>query len=312
MAEQVAEIGHGIAPIMAPVVRQREGELQLPLTRLWQDIDHAGQATRRKQRFADILDPQAVIGYGAEALARHRFQFIHRFTPQHNQRHLVGRVITPIPLQQGGAHRLLLEVTEGLCGTHPQNAERMPGIDHLAQGVEDAALIGFYPHPVFGLYRIDFPAHVVLVKSGRDKKLGEAVQRLGQIFLINIKKVVGMLKGGVGIARAAMLGNELLVFPGMRIFIRAEEQHVLQEMRQAGAFTRILGAAYMNIQGRGRFFSGGIGNQQRAQAVIQGDQAVAPVIIWTLYRLHFRRGRRRLLQTGRQQQGGGAQDRATV
>ena len=76
-----------------------------------------------------------------------------------------------------------------------------------------------------------------------------------------------------------MLADELLVGVNGGILLGADEEHVFEEVRKPGVAFRFMEAAAGNDQGRGRFVGLGIGNQQDAQTIRQGDRSVAARIV---------------------------------
>ena len=57
-----------------------------------------------------------------------------------------------------------------------------------------------------------------------------------------------MLETGIGIAAATVLCDVLLILRGVRIFIRTQKQHVLQEMSKATAPRRVIPTTHNDIQ----------------------------------------------------------------
>ncbi len=96
-----------------------------------------------------------------------------------------------------------------------------------------------------------------------------------------------MLKAGVGIVTAAMLGDELLVVSRLRELVGTQEQHVLEKMCQALATGRIVSTAYQHIKRRGGLGSFRIGNEQHFELVGQGEVTVPVVVIGALDRLRL-------------------------
>ena len=72
----------------------------------------------------------------------------------------------------------------------------------------------------------------------------------------NIKVKVSMITAGEGIEAASMLTEELAVLVLVREPVRAEEQHVLAEVRQPRQLARVRHVADVNIQRRGGLVCG--------------------------------------------------------
>ena len=161
----------------------------------------------------------------------------------------------------------------------------MRGIHHRLQHIQPPAGIAFQAHLEFRLDRVFFPLHIGGIKPGGDKKLRETVEGLRQVGRVDIEKVVGVLKRGKGVAGTAVLGDEFLVLRGIGVFVRTQEQHVLQEMREPAATLRVVATAHGYIQGRGRLDRVRVGNQQHFHLVGQGEQTVVVAVIGALDRL---------------------------
>ena len=102
---------------------------------------------------------------------------------------------------------------------------------------------------------------------------------------VHIEKIIGVFKTGVGVAGAAVLGDVLLVLRRVGVFVGAQKQHVLQEVREAAAARGIITAAHADIQRRRRLDCFRVGDQQYLHLVGQRQQPVLVVIIGALYRL---------------------------
>ncbi len=117
-------------------------------------------------------------------------------------------------------------------------------------------------HLIFGVHGVFFPIHVRLIQQRIDKKVSKSVQSLWEILRLDIKKIVGVIRGGVGIRPSAMFFYEGKITVGFWVLFCTDEQHVLKKMREPWSVLWVVKAAPEGDQCRGRFISTGVRNQQ--------------------------------------------------
>ena len=76
------------------------------------------------------------------------------------------------------------------------------------------------------------------------------------MFRGHVEVVVGVVTASEGVEAAAVLTQELAVLVLVREPVRAEEQHVLAEVRQPRQLARVRHVADVNIQRRGGLVCG--------------------------------------------------------
>ena len=96
-----------------------------------------------------------------------------------------------------------------------------------------------------------------------DKERSEPIQRRGQLIGVDIKMVVGLFIGSVGIGAAAMGAQKFLVFARHRKGFGTQKQHVLQEMREPGAVQWIGSRPDSHFKRRRGFIGVGVADQNR-------------------------------------------------
>ena len=87
------------------------------------------------------------------------------------------------------------------------------------------------------------------------------------MFRGHVEVVVGVVTAGEGVEAAAVLTQELAVLVLVREPVRAEEEHVLAEVRQPRQLARVGHVADVNIQGRSRLVSGLVRYQENLHTV---------------------------------------------
>ena len=83
-----------------------------------------------------------------------------------------------------------------------------------------------------------------------------------------------------------MGGDKLLVAVHFRIALGADEQHMLEKMRQALMFRRFVIRTSQDGQRCGRFVRVGIFHQQHAQRVVEHQIAVVAIVVGALVDLY--------------------------
>ena len=92
--------------------------------------------------------------------------------------------------------------------------------------------------------------------------------------LLHVEVVVGVLHGCVRVAHAAVLVQVLVVLRLVRELLRAEEQHVLAEVRQASHLLRVGEVPDADVERRGALLGDRVAGQQHRELVRQRDRAV--------------------------------------
>ncbi len=85
----------------------------------------------------------------------------------------------------------------------------------------------------FRVYRVDLAFGVVLGEERGDEELGEAVDGAGKGVVIDLKVVVGVVRIGIGVVIATILGQIGAVIVDARILVGAQDEHVLQIVMRA-------------------------------------------------------------------------------
>ena len=105
------------------------------------------------------------------------------------------------------------------------------------------------------------------------EELREAVEPAGEGLVADFELVVGVVAGGVGVVVAAVLAHEISVVGDVRIFFGAEEEHVLEKMREALGVGGVVDLADVHDEGGAGFVELRVGDEENAQAVIEGETA---------------------------------------
>ena len=155
----------------------------------------------------------------------------------------------------------------------------MRRVERPLVGGEGAPAVVLHLQLVFGMDGVFLPLHIVRVQSGRDEKLRKAVHGGLEMGRVDVEEVVGVVAGGVGVGAAAVGGYERLVAIDLRVFLGADEQHVLQEVRQPRPFGGFVERAAKDHQGGRRLVGVWIGSEQHPQAVVERQVPVRPVVI---------------------------------
>lgn len=92
---------------------------------------------------------------------------------------------------------------------------------------------------VLAVYGVDLAFGGALGEHWRDEELREAVERRREVRRRDVEVKVGELGRRERVGRAAVLVDELVVRVLLRVLLGAQEQHVLQEVRQTRKLARI-------------------------------------------------------------------------
>ena len=162
-----------------------------------------------------------------------------------------------------------------------ETAVRMRRIQRLLQNIKLFAAVVTQFGLIFRVHGVLFPLYIGFGKQRGDKELGKTVQARFQVIAVHFKEVVGVPVGGKGVVAAAVFADKALVFSGFRIFFRAQKQHMLQKVGQAGKVFRVLAAAGGDVHGGGGFVCFRVRNQNDVQSVVQRQGSVAAQVVLT-------------------------------
>mmetsp|Transcript_114383 Transcript_114383/g.363495 ORF Transcript_114383/g.363495 Transcript_114383/m.363495 type:complete len:216 (+) Transcript_114383:2712-3359(+) len=125
-----------------------------------------------------------------------------------------------------------------------------------------------------------------LVEQRRDKELAETIQCNIEVVRTYGEVVIRQRLCRVGIAAPCMLGHKFFVFLLLWVLLCAKEQHVFQEVRQALNFFGIGHGAYFDAQSCRGLVALRVRDDDGAQAVLQRQCQVLPVVLLRLLNGH--------------------------
>ena len=146
------------------------------------------------------------------------------------------------------------------------------GVDLAEDGEEAAAVVLHVAHRLV-VHGVDLAAGELSGEERRDEELGEAVEALGERLVADLKLVVRVVAGGVGVAVAPVRLHEVAVGVRLRVLRGAEEQHVLEEVRHPLARRRVVDLAHGHHQRGARLVELRVRDQEDLQAVGQDEAA---------------------------------------
>ncbi len=275
VAEHVGDQLGRLAAGQGAQVRQRKGERHAAqiLDRL-----HAQHAQRRlgRQIVARIGQIGAlVVGHRREQRARPGLELLQAHRPGQRQRHAVGAVVAAVKGQQF----LARGAGQRLGAADAETARRMTlTVSVVAQRVL-APVIVLEVLLKLGVDRVDFTRVELGRELRRDEELRKAVERALESVRPDLQVVVRAVERGVGVVAAAVALEVLAEVFHRRVLFRAEEQHVLEVMRQPRALRRISQAAHAHRHRGRRHVELGVGQQQHLHAVGQHEAAQRRLII---------------------------------
>jgi hypothetical protein len=270
-AHQAVDLGEGV-PVLG-----RDLEVEAQLAHVL-DGDHVQQAEAAGgvQGVGGHAPGLGVTGGDrGEALAHHALQLVEAHVAEHGQGH-VGRLVVVV---EEGAQDLLLGVGQRLRVARGEAAGGVAGLHvgalelHQPPGVVHGVLL------VLGVHRLHFPLGVLEVERGRDEELREPVQGLGQGVVIDLEVVVGVILRGVGVRAAAAGLEEVAVAVQLGVLLVGQEQHVLEEVGQAGRALGVAVGADPHGHGGRRRVDAGVGGEHDPEAVLEGQLAVGPLVL---------------------------------
>ena len=115
---------------------------------------------------------------------------------------------------------------------------------------------------------VDFAPGELGAELRRDEELGETIERAGERLVADVELVVRMVAGGVGVVHPAVLAEVGIKVGDVGIFLRAEEQHVLEEVGETLAVGGVVDLADVHDEGGAGLVEFLVGDEQDAQAVI--------------------------------------------
>ena len=278
VAEEVGDEVERVRPVVRAHRRNRERErdgADLP-DRL--DLEQCGQEALRVER---SFDPRRVVvaaGHGGEPRPDPAFQHVERLAADDDEFHQVRRVGARVKVDQ-----LVADIAAGTVGQrlgvpHQEARERMAGIERLPPRGEAAEPIAAAARDVLGVHDLTLAPDVLAVEPRSDEELGEAVQRAFEMRGVDVEEVARVGERRRRVAGASVLGEVSAVFAGVRVLLRAKEQHVLQEVREPGTVLRIAAAAHVDVQRRRPLVRIGVGDDQRREPVVEHERPVGPGI----------------------------------
>ncbi len=281
MAEQVGEEVGGLVTVVLERIRHREHEAHMAAVAHRLQLHMARQRRLVDQRLLDHRALQAAIGDIGEALGHHCFQLVQRLRTHQRQVHDVGVVVALVELDHPLAQGRLAggRVGQGLTAAHREARGGVGGIEHLIEHVVLTAAIVADARHVFGVHDVALALQLIGVEQRREEELAEAIQSAGQRGGFDLEEVVGVLRCGEGVVAAAVTAQIALVGIGFGEGLGAEEQHVLEEVRQPGQIVRILGAAHADVHRGGGAVGRDVADQQCSQAVLERQHPVVAIVM---------------------------------
>ena len=246
---------------------------------------HRVQRVHGRQRARGLGDRAEAVGHPLEHLRRVELA-------RDDERGVVGLVVQLVE----GAQPRDVDVLDIAARTDDRAAVGVPvvhrrhrALDQDAAGLVLAAfhLVAHHRHLAVEVFARD-----VAVDHG----IGQPAQVPAQVVLVGREAggVVGAVEAGAAVGRQAALGE---LGPHLRMFGRALEQHVFQQVRHAGFADVLVARADAVGQVDRRAGLGVVGHQQDLQAVGQ------PVFVDALDRAHCRHAGGQRLRRQRREEG---------
>ena len=155
-------------------------------------------------------------------------------------------------------------------GDRLQQLERAPHVDLLI-------LV------VLAIHRFDLALRRRRRKERRDEELRKAIEDRFEVSVRDVEVVVRVLRRRVRVRRAAVFREELRVPILIRVALRAQEEHVLEEVRETGQVRRVVVVANVHVQRRRRLVRRRVADQQHRQSVRQSKCTVHAIIVQGLF-----------------------------
>ena len=106
----------------------------------------------------------------------------------------------------------------------------------------------------------------------------------------DVEEEIGVIHRGVGVVRTAVCIDEILVFGRIGIFRSAQEQHVLQKVRQTLTVGGVVSAAGLHAEAGSGLVRSGVGDQHDTQVIGQFEVTILTLVEFAAH--HGRRGLR--------------------
>eukprot|EP00964_Phaeocystis_antarctica_P084573 scaffold53290_cov69-Phaeocystis_antarctica.AAC.2 len=237
-----------------------------------------------------FVDEVRVGGDGGEAGAHQLLELVEWRRAEERERHAPAVVMASVKVEKRGARRRAtaperLRVARGELLPRGRRVGR--SLEHLEHS---AAVVG----PVACVLRVDGLELAVRGRLGErrcDEKLREYIERASEVRLQHLEVVRRGLHRRRRVGAAAMRRQELLVRRLLRVLCRAEEEHVLAEVRETREIGRVVRRTDVDAES-GRTVPAtqrwpsacalgrGVGGKEDAQAVGERDEPVAAIVVW--------------------------------
>ena len=240
------------------------------------DVEPCRQAPFRVERRGDAQALGVASRRRREPLPDPVLQRVERLAADDRELHQVGRVVALVEVDQLVPDVGAGTVREGRRVPAQEARERMAGIEGLLPCSQAPEPVVAPPRDVLGVHHMALAIDVLGIEPGRDEELGEPVERAFEMRGVDIEEIVRMGERGRGIGGAAVLGDETVVLAGVRILPGAEKQHVFEEVREARARFRIVGAPHVDVERRRGLVGVRIGDEERFESVVEQERTVVP------------------------------------
>ena len=266
------ELGEELVGLTREIgARGRHGELEFELADFLDGLDQGeaqgGFAWQKIGRAGD--GGRGAAENRAEERTGEFLEFVERGLAGEAEGHAVGRVVLLIKGAdvggRGAGERVL--VARGKFTLVAAGGVEFTGHADLAPKI--------VLHVAHGLVvdGVDFAPGELGAELRRDEELGETIERAGERLVADVELVVRMVAGGVGVVHPAVLAEVGIKVGDVGILLRAEEQHVLEEVGESLTIRRVVDLADVHDEGRAGFVEFLVGDEQDAQAVIEDEAA---------------------------------------
>ncbi len=279
VAEQIGDEHRRLGAVVRLDRGHREGQGELPLLLEGNDVEPSGQAVGCEERLIGLQWTHVAVGNGGELRLHPALELGERLAPEDHQRHDVGRVMAVVETNELVADRAAVTVGKRLQAADHEARHGVLGVECLPACRPAAAPVVLDVDLVLGVHDLPLALDELRCEQRRGEELGEPVQRGLQVGRVHIEVVVGVVEGRVGVVAAAVRTDELLILARVRILLRAQEQHVLEKVREPLAALRVAAAAHVHVEGRGRLLSGGVRDEQHLHAVVQHQVLVGTRVV---------------------------------
>ena len=252
-------------------VRARRGhdEFQVELAHFLDGLDvrQAQRGLARQELRLAHERRQGAPRHRREHLARELLELVERGLAGERERHAVRAVVALVERAHGsggGAGERVL-----VAGGELALAAR--GVVELARHADEPAEVVLHVAHRLVVHRVHLARGEVGIEFRRDEELREAVERAGERLVAHLEMVVGVVRGRVGVVAPAVRADEIAVLGDLRVFLGAEEEHVLEEVGEALALARIVDLAGHHGERGRRLVELRIGDQQHAHAIVERE-----------------------------------------